>query len=235
MNTLLQLALLLPSLGAAALQCYICEDVFGGDQGCSATDMPGNLADCPADRDMGCYISQVASGSTVVFIRGCTAVKAEAEFVCQDHNSGTQHIRFCNCKGDGCNKDFDTAAGPSLQCYVCNSATGANNSCTSDVPGDLKDCPFNRRKGCTISTSTFGTETVFERQCSEQADPGAYTCADIGSHGQGMHYCNCKGAACNKDWDTAQAHGAASGFPPLLSLSSLLSLATLLHRGWGGI
>merc|ERR1711892_1283719 len=80
-------------------------------------------------------------------------------------------------QGDDCNKDWSTAAGPPVKCYNCNSMTG---TCTGEDAGALEECPIQKRKGCYISK-------------------------DLGKQGQGLHYCNCVGNACNENWSTAGA------------------------------
>ena len=66
-----------------------------------------------------------------MYERGCTGANQEAEYGCQDvkHQDGVSlaphftvlhllllqsELHFCNCHGDGCNKDWGTAASSSL-------------------------------------------------------------------------------------------------------------------------
>merc|ERR1712106_449694 len=132
------------------------------------------------------------------------------------HSSGSNMFTFCNCQGDACNKDWSTAAGPPVKCYNCNSMSG---TCSGEDPGALEECPIQKRKGCYISKASYGTDTTFERGCTDVSDPAEYVCQDLGKQGQGLHYCNCVGNACNENWSTAG--NGATGDATTIVISSI--------------
>jgi len=162
----------------------------------------------------------------VIVSRGCTDVTKESEYGCQTHKAGTHMFTFCNCHDDSCNKDWTSAAGAPVKCYDCNSlAPGDVGNCSDANPGVLVECPIDKRRGCYISQASYGSEKkVYERGCTEVSDPGEYKCQDVGKEGQGLHYCNCQGNGCNKDWTTA---GVDHAVLTLVVLSSLLLVTTI--------
>jgi len=44
-----------------------------------------------------------------VFERGCTEITDPALFTCKDINKNGQNLRYCNCHGDECNADWNSA------------------------------------------------------------------------------------------------------------------------------
>merc|ERR1719186_8765 len=227
LKMIFQVSLALSFLSAAhGLQCYVCESIMGNE--CDDTaDKPGELQDCPADRQNGCFISEVGIGhsgkSTVT--RGCTALDNEDAYKCEVHTVGTNAFTFCNCHGEKCNKDWEFAAGPGIKCYNCNSANeGEAGKCDETNAGALAECPIEKRKGCYISKATYGKDTVFERGCTEVTDPTEYVCKNIGNNGQGLHYCNCHGDECNKNFGNS---GAESAFISTAAIIGVLSVLLL--------
>jgi len=208
MKVLAQLCLLASiTVGCSALQCYVCEDISGEEGGCGDIDGKGELTTCPEDKARGCYISTMVKEGKTETLRGCSAVTDEARYKCDEHFTSTMSFRFCNCHGDSCNEDFDTAGGPQLSCYQCSSAVDNATNCGEAAPADnfKKACPYDQRKGCSISKTTIRDEIVYTRECSNLADPSLYKC-DNGHNGiTTMKYCNCHGDNCNRDWDAAAA------------------------------
>merc|ERR1719341_1406561 len=209
--------------GAHGFKCYVCDSITGDNCDDSA-DNPGQLTVCPQDRQHGCFISEVIAGEgKAIVTRGCTALDQEDQYKCEVHTVGAHAYTFCNCHGEGCNKDWGTAAGPKIQCYNCNS-NEENSKCDETNPGSLIECPIEARKGCYMSQASFGDDTVFERGCTEVTDPALYVCKDINRNGQELHYCNCHGDECNKSWSSAEdgaTGGAATSFVPFLTLISI--------------
>jgi len=190
-------------LGTYGLQCYVCESLSGDETSCATEDNPGNMTTCPDDRSQGCFLTQTSSASGTIDIRGCTDVTDEEQYKCVEHLAGETKYTSCLCHGDGCNLNFDSAAGEKLKCYTCNALNNVT-LCGPEYPGELKECPFSKRRGCTISVAMDGKGgKVYDRQCSELTDPSRYTCQNIEHAGEGLHYCNCHGEGCNKDFDTA--------------------------------
>lgn len=224
MNFLIEVLLLASCLlGASGLKCWVCEDLWGSGESCASLDLKGNLTDCNQEESQGCFLSQVETGtSETEYIRGCTGVTEETAYKCQDVHSGNMHLRSCLCKGNGCNADFDTAAGPALQCYQCSSSNAS--LCGPDVTGDPTNCPYEKRKGCSISktTSTSTGVIFFDRACTEQSDPANYKCDTSTGHGIDMKYCNCHGTNCNQNFDTAAPTFTGKASTLLLSLPLLL-------------
>eukprot|EP00090_Calanus_glacialis_P009025 TRINITY_DN1735_c0_g1_i1.p1 TRINITY_DN1735_c0_g1~~TRINITY_DN1735_c0_g1_i1.p1 ORF type:complete len:228 (-),score=41.29 TRINITY_DN1735_c0_g1_i1:123-806(-) len=207
-------------------QCYECDSMTSNCT--AAADHPGDLKTCPENRNNGCYISQILTGDEegelkVIVSRGCTAEDKDDEFKCDVHRAGSHMFTFCNCRGDSCNQGWKTAAGPPVKCYDCNSAApGGIGNCSDTAPGVLMECPIEKRRGCYISQASYGTETVYERGCTEVTDPAEYVCKNLGKEGQSLHYCNCQGDACNQNWSTA---GAGT---ELLSLSLICAVVLAL-------
>jgi len=173
---------------------------------------PGELQTCPADKALGCYISTMVKDGRTTTLRGCSAVTDEARYTCQEHMTSTTSFRFCNCHGDSCNENYDTAGGPKLSCYQCSSAADNATVCGEAAPADnfKKDCPFNKRKGCTISKTTIRDVTEYTRECSAVANPNSYKCDNANSGITTLKYCNCHGDNCNRDWDAAAPGSHAS-------------------------
>jgi len=98
-----------------------------------------------------------------------------------------------------------------LQCYQCNSYQGG---CSDTSTGELFRCG-PRDKGCFISRAMYGSDVAFERGCTEVSDESLYKCQTVeDNHGNNvLHYCNCHGTGCNRDWASAgeQATSAQPG------------------------
>jgi len=205
MQVITKLLLLgLITVGCSALQCWVCEDVSGEEGGCGDIDMKGELKTCPDEKALGCYISTYTSKGKSVNSRGCSPATDPSRYKCDEHITSTTSLRSCLCKGDGCNENYDTAGGPKLSCYQCSSAEANATVCGETVTDNfMKACPFNKRKGCTISKATIMAETVYTRECSTVAAASAYKCDDQSNGPTGLKYCNCHGDNCNKDWTTA--------------------------------
>merc|ERR1712080_783495 len=78
----------------------------------------GNLTDCPADRNQGCFIIVTSdSGSCAgedcgdLYEMGCVDYTDPSMYGCIEHSAGNIEIRSCNCQGDGCNQNLDKASG----------------------------------------------------------------------------------------------------------------------------
>jgi len=154
---------------------------------------------------MGCYIIKTMLNEKSTLTRGCTGLSDESLYKCDTHKAGSYEYTSCNCHGDGCNEDWNTAGEASaLECYECNSMD-AKGSCSDTVPGELSRCRPGF-KGCFISTATYGTDVAFERGCTEISDENLYKCQTMDdNHGNdALHYCNCHGSGCNKDWSSAE-------------------------------
>jgi len=221
--------LLFPTV--SGLQCYVCDSVKPGDNCDDSEENPGQLQDCPAEANSGCFIGEVIAGEEhVVVQRGCIALQNEDEYKCEVKTVGGHAYTFCNCHGDGCNEDWDTAAGPAIKCYVCDSAY-EETQCDESHPGELEQCGIDQRRGCFMSAATYGDLTVFERGCSEASDPALFVCKDINRNGQELHFCNCHGEGCNKDWDSAEqgATGATGGAS--YSLVSKITIIMICSTG----
>jgi len=162
----------------SGLKCYVCDSILGGDDCDDSADRPGKLQVCPQDRNAGCYMSEVIAGDGAVVSKGCTALANEDEYKCEVNTVGGHALTFCNCHGEGCNKDWGTAAGPKIKCYVCDS-THEDEQCDDNYPGQLKECPIESRKGCFVSKATYGDSTAYERGCSEVSDPSLFVCKDV--------------------------------------------------------
>lgn len=139
--------------------------------------------------------------------RGCTGLSDDSLYKCDSHKAGHYEYTSCNCHGDGCNEDWKSAGGQSsaLECYECNSMD-AKESCSDTAAGELSRCVSPGAKGCFISRATYGTDVAFERGCTEISDESLYKCQTVEDNhgGNGLHYCNCHGSGCNKDWSTAE-------------------------------
>jgi len=231
MKVLIQVVLVLPLfLHCEALSCWQCLDMAGEEGSCADSGEQGKEFSCPSNAT-GCYINQITSHDVSKTLRDCAYATDPASFKCDVHQASHMMIRMCLCKGDKCNADFDTAAGPALQCYDCNSSTG-DKDCTDENtnPPDtyLKNCPFERRQGCSISRSRMGSsaDEVTIRECTDQANPEQYACNTYESHGNSLKYCNCHGNKCNQNWDTAApgSSGVSQLLPSVLLLLPLLRL-----------
>merc|ERR1712080_486969 len=139
----------------SCLQCYHCETA--SLTGCRESGK-GNLTDCPADRNQGCFIIVTSdSGSCAgedcgdLYEMGCVDYTDPSMYGCIEHSAGNIEIRSCNCQGDGCNQNLDKASGEPLQCYQC------------------------------ISEEEEKTE--FARGCTELADEGKYVCDKFSGNG----------------------------------------------------
>jgi len=210
-NMILKLSLALTLITAAqGFQCYVCESIIAGE--CNNSDKPGQLQDCPENEQNGCFISEITTSNNISVTKGCTSLSDENQYKCEIHTVGTHEFVFCNCHGEGCNKNWGSASGPALKCYTCNSASeGDAGKCDATNFGALVQCPIEKRKGCYMSQAKYGSDSVFERGCTEVTDPSLYVCQDIGKNGQDLHYCNCHGDECNKSWDSAAAGTGSSG------------------------
>jgi len=189
------------------LQCYKCDSAVDGLEACNdEAANTGELVTCPPQEAKGCYIGEVLMGEDkAVVTRGCTALDNEELYKCDMHSAGNQIFTFCNCHGSGCNKDWDSAGETSsLECYQCDSVDDAS-SCNDITPGELSRCGPGD-KGCFISTASSGGAMVFERGCTDVSDENLYKCQTVeGNHGgNSLHYCNCHGTGCNKDWTSAE-------------------------------
>ena len=131
-------------------------------------------------------IEEMAGGTKSIVTRGCSALQVETDYKCEVHQSGAWdgayvsitnssdldgHQRFinvlpaslqtftmCNCHGDECNKDWETASPPAISCYACESGEGG---CSDTETGPQVECPINMRRGCYISKCK---STVIERK-----------------------------------------------------------------------
>jgi len=189
------------------LQCYKCDSAVDGLAACNdEAANPGELVMCPPQEAKGCFIGEVLMGEDKTIVtRGCTALADENHYKCDMHTAGNQVFTFCNCHGSGCNKDWDTAGETSsLECYQCSSAD-EEGGCSDTVTGELSRCGPGD-KGCFISRATYGSDVAFERGCTEVSDESMYKCQTVeGDHGgNALHYCNCHGTGCNKDWASAE-------------------------------
>jgi len=199
------------------LQCYKCDSAVDGLDACN--DSPSNMGElvtCPPQEAKGCFIGEVLMGDDkTVVTRGCTALENEDLYKCDMHTAGNQVFTFCNCHGNGCNKDWDTAGEKSsLECYQCNSVED-EAGCSDTVTGELERCGPGD-KGCFISRATYGSDVAFERGCTEVSDENLYKCQTVeDSHGgNALHFCNCHGSACNKDWTSAGGEDQPTQSPP---------------------
>jgi len=132
---------------AHGLKCYTCESMV--DDCDDTSDHPGKLQECPADKNNGCFMTEVITGDTSEMTRGCTDLVNEDAYKCEVHTVGGHAFTFCNCHGDGCNLNWGTAAGPKLKCYECSSSEG--KQCDDTHPGSIIECPIESRKGCYMS------------------------------------------------------------------------------------
>ena len=85
--------------------------------------------------------------------------------------------------------------------------------------------------------ATYGSDVAFERGCTEVSDENLYKCQTVeDSHGgkgldcvantlkkmivrkqtkgNALHFCNCHGSACNKDWASAGGEDQPTQSPP---------------------
>merc|ERR1712002_865101 len=204
---------------SAGLKCYVCDSITG-DSCDDTSDRPGKLQICPQDRNAGCFMSEVIAGEGKTTVsKGCTALDDDEMYKCEVHTVGGHAFTFCNCHGDECNKDWGTAAGPKIKCYVCDSLS---EKCDDNYPGSLKECPIESRKGCFISKASYGDTTAYERGCSEASDPSLFGCKDISHNNQELHFCNCHGDECNKNWDSAQRGATGSAVTTVVSFITIL-------------
>jgi len=92
------------------LKCYSCNSLASPD-GCS-TESSGEMVECPIEKMKGCFISNVfTNGESKAFERGCTGLTIEEEYTCQDMIHDGHELHFCNCHGEGCNLNWETAGG----------------------------------------------------------------------------------------------------------------------------
>jgi len=205
---------------SSALKCWQCEGVVGGENQCDMQGLKGELKECALPGANGCFLSQLTENGNSVFTRGCTKLDSDAGIRCDKTNAGHHSFRICTCKGEGCNEDWDHAAGPVLKCYKCNSAEESHN-CTDSQPGNLEECDIWRNKGCFISHVTYQGKDVIERDCTGVSDPALYKCDDIKKDNQELHYCNCHGEGCNKDFKTAGANIIQMSVALLMTVSTM--------------
>merc|ERR1711935_129559 len=222
-NMKVLLVLFLAMHSSSALQCYECLGVTGEGNQCDEEGLKGELKDCAATENNGCFISKLIENGHSIVTRGCTGLSNEDLYKCDRTQAGPNHaFQSCNCHGDGCNADWDSASGPSLQCYVCNSING---ECDDSKSGTLQECPIFTNKGCFLSHVTYEGTSVFERGCTTVTNEADYKCEDIAKNkDQDLHYCNCHGEGCNKDWSTAGGNISQTTsvlFVLILTLSSL--------------
>jgi len=97
------------SAAGPAIKCYGCNSLAPGDIGNCDDTNPGKSLECPIEKNKGCYISKATYGNESVFERGCTEVSDPAKYVCSDPGSNGHELHYCNCKGEECNKSWDSA------------------------------------------------------------------------------------------------------------------------------
>lgn len=149
--------------------------------------------------------------------RGCTGIKNEELYKCTSHEVGQQFFTACNCHGDRCNSDWETAgdtmANP-LECYECTSIGPESGNCSDTQPGGKIRCGPGDT-GCFISKSTVGDKVVMERGCTSTDCADRFKCetVDDGHGGNQLQYCNCHGTGCNENFDTAAStdNGSPAG------------------------
>jgi len=196
----------LTSSAVMALQCYQCDSAINGIEACDdSSEHKGELINCPAEESRGCYIVETILGEKSTVARGCTSLEDESKYICDTHKAGSYVYTSCNCHGDGCNEDWNSAGQSSaLECYECNTMDN-EEGCSDTASGELTRCGPGD-KGCFISRATYGADVAYERGCTEISDESLYKCQTVtDNHGDNaLHYCNCHGTGCNKDWSSAE-------------------------------
>jgi len=198
---------------ATALKCYQCDSSVDGTDACN--DDPANrgeLKDCDPSESAGCYIVEVIKGETADVTRGCTGITNEELYKCSAHEVGNQFFTACNCHGEGCNSDWDTAGDTvenPLECYECTSIgfdDEPGGNCSDTHPGGKMRCGPGHT-GCFISQSSSSNSKVvtMERGCTMTPCEDRFKCEtlDDAHGGTQLRYCNCHGSGCNENWNTA--------------------------------
>jgi len=226
--------------GATALQCYECDSSVDGIEACNdEAASRGELITCPPEESAGCFIVEVLRGETADLTRGCTGITNEELYKCMSHEIGQQYFTACNCHGNECNSDWETAGDTyenHLECFECSSIgfddePGGNCSDT-EAGGKVRCGPGDT--GCFISkSSSSGSDVVtMERGCTSVPCEDRFKCEtlDDSQGGTQLEYCNCHGAGCNENWDTANSgngSGAGVAQPTMMLLLTIVGLISL--------
>jgi len=218
-----------------ALQCYQCDSSVDGPEACNDdAASSGNEVTCEPSESAGCFIVEVIKGETADVTRGCTGITNEELYKCSAHEVGQQFFTACNCHGDRCNSDWETAGdsvGNPLECFECTSIGSEDGNCSDTQPGGKMRCgPADT--GCFISKSTLGdSKVVMERGCTRAPCEDRFKCetVDDGHGGTQLQYCNCHGSGCNENWNTAAPTGSPAGVThPTKVLLFFLAIVPLL-------
>jgi len=231
---------------STALQCYQCDSTTDGPEACN--DDPANrgeLKTCPPEQNAGCFIIEIIKGELDAdVIRGCTDIKNEELYKCSAHEVGQHFYTACNCHGDGCNSDWESAGDTytkALECYECTSIgydDEPGGNCSDSQPGGKMRCGPGHT-GCFISKSTSakGDVVTMERGCTMTPCEDRFKCQTLDSQGgTELQYCNCHGSGCNENWDTAGSSGGSSagGLRPMemifLALVGILPIMSTLSQ-----
>jgi len=129
---------------------------------------------------------------------------------CDNNTFDGINIHICECRGDLCNKNFQTAddggdhtdpPSDTIKCYQCDSN---EDDCSTTNFGQQIDCPAV--DGCLISyeTNKLGPNTYL-RDCAgeEPRATGKEECQRTDTDNMELRYCVCMTDLCNEDWQQA--------------------------------